>query len=187
VNLDLGSSTGVGDGAADNVSMDGTSGGDTVLVSGSSAGVSATGLSAAVTIEHPESTNDRLTVNLLAGDDVLDATSLAAGSIQLTGDGGDGDDVLLGGAGNDELLGGAGDDVLLGGPGEDVIDGGPGSNIVIQGLVADTVSDAAIVGADWLESHADTVDGKTVLDVNGQQYTLPQADLGQLESAASAA
>ena len=42
--------------------------------------------------------------------------ALAAGAIQLTADGGDGDDVLIGGAGNDMLLGGAGDDVLSAAP-----------------------------------------------------------------------
>ena len=76
--------------------------------------------------------SDRLTVNALAGDDVVDATACAANSALLTLDGGDGDDVLLGGAGNDTLLGGAGDDVLIGGPGIDTIDGGPGDNVVID-------------------------------------------------------
>jgi Ca2+-binding RTX toxin-like protein len=95
-------------------------------------GVSAAGLAARVNITGAEATFDRLTVNLLAGDDVLNAQGLAAGAIQLTGDGGDGNDVLVGGAGNDTLLGGAGDDALLGGPGQDVLDGGPGNNVVIQ-------------------------------------------------------
>jgi Ca2+-binding RTX toxin-like protein len=68
----------------------------------------------------------------LAGDDVVEASALAASAIQLKADGGDGADVLIGGAGNDTLLGGEGDDVLLGGPGVDTLDGGPGDNIIIQ-------------------------------------------------------
>ena len=52
--------------------------------------------------------------------------------MQLTANGGDGDDVLIGSAGNDTLIGGAGDDVLIGGAGHDILDGGPGNNIVIQ-------------------------------------------------------
>ena len=52
--------------------------------------------------------------------------------MQLTADGGDGDDVLIGSAGNDTLHGGAGDDVLIGGGGQDILDGGPGDNVVIQ-------------------------------------------------------
>ena len=54
--------------------------------------------------------------------------------MQLTANGGDGDDVLVGSAGNDVLTGGNGDDVLLGNGGVDVLDGGPGNNTVIQGL-----------------------------------------------------
>ena len=67
---------------------------------------------------------------------MVEASGLAAGAIQLTADGGDGDDVLIGGDGNDMLLGGAGDDVLIGGPGIDILDGGPGDNIEIQRLGA---------------------------------------------------
>jgi Ca2+-binding RTX toxin-like protein len=73
-----------------------------------------------------------VTVRALAGDDVVDASGLAAGAIRFTEDGGDGDDILIGGAGDDVLLGGAGDDVLIGGPGIDALDCGPGDNIVIQ-------------------------------------------------------
>ena len=83
-------------------------------------------------IRGSEAANDRLVINALAGDDVVTATALQEGAIQLTADGGDGDDVLIGGAGNDSLFGGAGDDVLIGGPGQDVLDGGPGDNVVIQ-------------------------------------------------------
>ena len=81
-----------------------------------------------------DAANDRLTVNALAGDDVVDTSGLATGSIQLTADGGDGNDVLIGGDGDDVLLGGPGDDVLLGGPGTDTIDGGDGDDIEIQSL-----------------------------------------------------
>jgi Ca2+-binding RTX toxin-like protein len=79
-----------------------------------------------------ENANDRLAINALAGDDVIEASGLAATAIQLTADGGDDDDVLVGGAGNDTLLGGNGDDVLIGGLGTDVLDGGPGDDIEIQ-------------------------------------------------------
>ena len=76
--------------------------------------------------------SDRVTVNALAGDDVVDASGLAASSALLTVDGGDGDDVLIGGNGADTLLGGAGDDVIIGGPGADTLDGGTGDNVVID-------------------------------------------------------
>jgi Ca2+-binding RTX toxin-like protein len=79
--------------------------------------------------------NDRIVINGLGGDDVIQASGLAAG-IQLTENGGDGADVLIGGAGDDTLNGDAGDDVLIGGPGNDTLDGGSGNNIAIQSIVA---------------------------------------------------
>ena len=91
-----------------------------------------TGLAAQVRIDNAEPANDTLTINALAGDDVVDASGLAANSIELTLDGGDGNDVLVGGAGDDKLFGREGDDVLRGGPGQDALDGGPGNNILIQ-------------------------------------------------------
>jgi Ca2+-binding RTX toxin-like protein len=80
-----------------------------------------------------EAALDRVVVNALAGDDVVEASGLAAGAIQLVADGWEGNDVLVGGAGADVLIGGEGDDVLVGGPGIDVIDGGPGDDVEIQG------------------------------------------------------
>src|SRR5205085_1314199 len=67
------------------------------------------------------------------GDDVIEASGLTG--MQLTANGGDGDDVLIGSRGNDILTGGAGDDVLIGGGGQDTLDGGTGSNILLQGAV----------------------------------------------------
>ena len=180
LNTDLAAAAGGGDAQPDSVIVHGTNGDDVSVIAGDASGVAVLGLAARVNITGAEAANDRLTVNALGGDDVVDASGLAAGSIQLTADGGDGDDVLIGGAGDDTLLGGAGDDVLLGGPGTDTIDGGPGNNIVIQGLVAEPVTSATIVGEAWLTTHARTVDGNTVLDVGGKDRTLPRADLDQL-------
>jgi len=134
VNLDLAGTpgSGAGDGQADTVIVNGTNGDDAITVAGDASGAAVLGLAAQVNITGAEAANDRLSVNALAGDDVVDASGLSAGAIQLTEDGGDGDDVLIGGAGNDTLLGGAGDDVLIGGPGLDILDGGPGDNILIQ-------------------------------------------------------
>ena len=134
VNLDLASppGSGVGDGQPDNVIVNGTNGADVIAVAGNASGATVLGLSAQVNITGAEAANDRLTVNVLAGDDVVQASNLLAGAIQLTADGGDGDDILIGGPGNDVLLGGLGDDVLIGGPGLRILDGGPGDNILIQ-------------------------------------------------------
>jgi Ca2+-binding RTX toxin-like protein len=60
---------GVGDGAADTVTVNGTSGVDNVNVAANAGGVDVTGLAAAVRIEHSEAANDLLRVNTLAGND----------------------------------------------------------------------------------------------------------------------
>jgi Ca2+-binding RTX toxin-like protein len=88
--------------------------------------VAVSGLFATVRIRNAEAANDRLTVSTLAGDDVIAASGLTADAVQLTEDGGDGNDILIGGAGNDNLDGGAGDDTLLGGTNDDVLTGGVG-------------------------------------------------------------
>jgi len=135
VNLNLESvpGSGVGDGQPDTLIVQGTSGDDVILVFGDAAGATVLGLAAQINVTGAESNLDRVVINALAGDDVVEASGLAATGIQLTADGGADDDILIGGDGNDVLLGGDGDDVLLGGPGIDVLDGGAGDDIEIQG------------------------------------------------------
>ncbi len=99
VDLNLAAGGGVGDAAADSVIVHGTNGDDVALVDGDASGTSVLGLAAQVNITGAEAANDRLTINALAGNDVVEASGLAAGAIQLTADGGEGDDILLGGAG----------------------------------------------------------------------------------------
>ena len=134
INIDLAGnpSSGVGDGAADTVTVTGTEGADSIHVTGTPAGVSVNGLAAAVSIVGMESAMDQLIVRAAGGDDIVEATGLQAAVIGLTIDGGPGNDVLIGSAGPDTILGGPGDDVLNGGPGQDILDGGPGSNVLIQ-------------------------------------------------------
>ncbi|WP_254508373.1 beta strand repeat-containing protein [Anatilimnocola floriformis] len=131
VNVNLGVN-GVGDGAADAVNIAGTNGDDVVQLFGNAAGTAVFGLAVQVNITGAEAANDRVGINTLAGDDVIDASGLALGSIGLIADGGADEDVLIGGAGADTLRGGTGDDVLIGGPGLDVLDGGAGDNVLIQ-------------------------------------------------------
>ena len=80
-----------------------------------------------------EAASDRIAVNALSGDDVVEGSSLLAGAMQLTASGGAGADILIGGEGGDVLAGDAGDDVLIGGPDLDVLDGGDGDDVEIQG------------------------------------------------------
>jgi Ca2+-binding RTX toxin-like protein len=132
INLNLAAAGGVGDAQPDTVIVNGTGGDDAILAMGDASGTTVLGLAAIVNITGAEAANDRLTVSALAGNDVIEASGLEAGAIQLTANGGEGDDVLIGGSGNDVLLGGEGDDVLIGGPGVDTLDGGTGDNILIQ-------------------------------------------------------
>jgi Ca2+-binding RTX toxin-like protein len=134
-NLNLAASGGAGDAQPDNVIVQGTNDDDVILAFGDAAGASVLGLAARVNMTGAESANDRLTINALAGDDVVEASGLAAGAIGLAVNGGDGNDVIIGGDGNDTLFGGAGDDVILGGPGIDVIDGGDGDDVEINSPV----------------------------------------------------
>jgi Ca2+-binding RTX toxin-like protein len=134
INIDLSGTpgSGSGDGQADTIIINATSGDDLALVFGDAAGVSVVGLAAQINIIGFEADLDRIIINGRAGDDVIEASGLAAGAIQLTANGGDGDDVMVGGDGIDTLNGEAGDDVLIGGLGRDILNGGPGSNVVIQ-------------------------------------------------------
>ena len=180
VNTNLAAAGGAGDALADNVTVHGTDGDDIAQAFGDATGVTALGLATQVNISGVEASIDRLTLNMLSGDDVVEGSGLSAGSIQLTADGGPGADILIGGEGNDVLLGGDGDDVLIGGGGTDVLDGGPGDNVVIQLVAEDTVVSARPADDEWLAAHARIVDGKTVIDIGGKSRTLATTDLSTL-------
>ena len=91
-----------GDGATDLVTVIGTAGGDHVVVTSDAAGIAINGLPAEVDIAHAES-GDQLVINGLGGDDVIDASGLAAGTIGVQ---------LAGGLGEDTLIGSEGDDLI---------------------------------------------------------------------------
>jgi len=134
IDVDLAATGGGGDGTADTVIVSGTNGADVAVVAGDSTGVSVAGLAAEVNVSGAEAASDRLTLNLLGGEDVLDATSLTATGMQLTANGGLGADVLLGSQGNDLFNGGDGDDVALMGAGNDTIVWNPGDdNDTVEG------------------------------------------------------
>jgi Ca2+-binding RTX toxin-like protein len=133
VNIDLAATGGTaGDGAADTVVINGTSGDDVItLAIDANGALVVTGLAATVVVEHFD-LDDTIHIAGLGGDDVITAFGVGINGPHLILDGGDGADVLLGSAGNDTLLGGPGDDILIGGGGLDILDGGPGDNILIQ-------------------------------------------------------
>jgi Ca2+-binding RTX toxin-like protein len=131
VAIDLAGTIGgtAGDGLADSVVVNGSNANNTIQVQGAGAGVAVTGLSAKVTIDHAEGVTDSLVINGLGGNDTITATTLPAGVIQLTLDGGAGNDTVLGSQGSDTILGGEGNDSVFGDNGDDVAFLGAGDDV----------------------------------------------------------
>jgi Ca2+-binding RTX toxin-like protein len=187
VDTDLAGTAGGDDLQPDNVVVQATNGDDAVVASGNAAGVSTSGLAAQVNIAGAAAASDRLTINALAGDDVVEGSDLQVGAIGFIADGGDGNDVLIGGDGDDVLRGGPGDDVLIGGDGTDVLDGGPGDNVVIQlAAGADRVTSATRADDRWVASHVRVSAGRTAVIVDGKQQELAVTDLTAIVGNASA-
>jgi Ca2+-binding RTX toxin-like protein len=153
VNIDLGSN-GVGDAAADTVTVKGTSAADAIQVTGSGTSVSVTGLPATVTLTNTEGANDSLVVQSFGGNDTISAASLAAGVVKLTIDGG---------AGNDTITGSQGDDTLIGGDGNDFVVGGRGNDVALLGAGNDTFTWNPGDGSDTVDGGA----GTDTLQFNG--------------------
>jgi Ca2+-binding RTX toxin-like protein len=129
VDLDLGD----GDGAEDTVTVQGSQGADSIMVTGNAAGVHVAGLAASTEIVFQEST-DRLVLNALGGDDVVNASGLQAGALSLTINGGLGVDTLIGSQGGDLVNGGDGNDLALMGAGDDTFVWNPGDdNDTVEG------------------------------------------------------
>jgi Ca2+-binding RTX toxin-like protein len=203
VDLESALGSGVGDGAVDRVTVNGTAGDDVAALSSVNGQVLVSDLPAVVRIEHAEAT-DVLEVRTGAGNDVVDGSGLAAGSMTLLLDGGDGEDVLLAHDGGATLLGGANDDVLIGGDGDDVLDGGAGDDVLIggggddlflhgeatvSGFVAGAGSDDRIdlrglglADFDAVLAHATQSGGSTVLDFGDGEMTLLGTRLSSLHA-----
>lgn len=132
--IDLKGANGGGDGGADSITVNATQGADVFGVFGENGQGTVFGLHAAVKFTNSEASSDRLILNALGGSDVVDATSLKSSAVQLTMNGGLGDDIFLGSEGNDLINGGDGDDVALMGAGDDIFVWNPGDdNDVIEG------------------------------------------------------
>ena len=189
VAIDLASqpSSGVGDGAADSVTVNGTNGSDNIQVSGAGGSVTVAGLPATVTLTGPEGANDQLVVEGGAGNDVITAAGLAAGVINLTVDGGAGNDTITGSAGNDLLIGGDGNDTVIGGRGNDVALLGNGNDTFIwnPGDGSDIVEGQA--GTDTLVFNGAGVNENIDISANGSRVRMSRdvgnviMDLGGIE------
>ena len=153
--------SGVGDGARDTVTVNGTNGDDTVVVSTQFGALGITGTPAPIAIFHSEGT-DQLVVNGLDGDDVIDASGLSAGQISLSLNGGLGADTFIGSQGNDLVVGGDGDDFATLGAGDDVFVWNPGDdNDTIEGQD----------GVDTLLFNGAIIDEEITISANGERAT----------------
>jgi Ca2+-binding RTX toxin-like protein len=108
--------TSTGDGQADNVTVNGTAGNDTVKVAGSGTETVVSGLAAETHVVGADSGLDTVHVAGGGGNDVIDASAVTPGGAQLLLDGGTGNDKIIGSSGNDTILWNPGD-------GSDVVEG----------------------------------------------------------------
>jgi len=158
--VDLFGTSGAGDGAADTVIVNGTGTNDVITLTGSTNGVDVLGLAATVTVVGGEQSLDELVINALAGDDVVDASAVQAGSIDLTLNGGVGNDMLIGGQGNDLINGGPGADTAFGGAGDDTFVWNPGDGSdVFEGQA----------GQDTMLFNGANIDESVDLSANGRR------------------
>ena len=115
--VDLSGAAGSGDGQADAVIVNGTPGDDAGQINAFGTRVDAlVSLFPLVAVSGAEPASDTLAVNMLGGDDALDAASLPAGFIKLN---------VNAGAGNDTVIGSGGDDTFFWNPGDgsDAVEG----------------------------------------------------------------
>jgi Ca2+-binding RTX toxin-like protein len=124
-------------------------------------------------------TTENLVVNANGGDDVITATNGLANLIQLTIDGGDGNDTITGGDGNDRLFGGTGNDLINGGRGNDVAQLGDGDDTFVwnPGDGSDTVEGQA--GADTLVFNGAANNEQFTVSANGSRARLTR-DIGNV-------
>ena len=168
VNIDLGAAGGGGDTQADQVTLDATNGNDVIEVVGAGTSVAVLGLSAQVNITNVEGI-DHLTINGFGGDDTITASTLPAGTLALTIDGGAGNDTLIGSQGADVLIGGDGNDTVTGGRGDDLALLGAGDDRFIwnPGEGSDTVEGQA--GVDTLDFFGSNANENIDIAANGER------------------
>ena len=173
VAIDLSSTpgSGVGDLAADSVTISGTKGNDHIVVEGQNGSLIIAGLPELVTLSGAEAT-DALVVTGGAGNDTLSAATLAADTVMLTLDGGAGDDTIIGSQGADFLLGGDGNDTVAGGRGNDTALLGNGNDTFIwnPGDGSDIVEGQG--GTDTLLFNGANIAERIDISANGQRVRL---------------
>jgi len=122
-------------------------------------------------------TTENLVLNMDGGDDTFIASNGLATLIQLTVDGGAGNDTITGGDGNDMLIGGDGNDTITGGRGSDTAQLGAGDDTFVwnPGDGSDVVEGGA--GTDRLLFKGANVNEKIDISANGSRVRLTR-DVG---------
>ena len=160
-----------GGSGTDTLEVNGSNGGDAFTITAAGGGRVSIGSVGSAPFTIDAGGIERLVVNGLGGDDTIVAgNGLAA--LQLTLDGGAGNDTLVGGDGADMLLGGSGNDVVTGGRGNDVADLGSGNDRFVwnPGDGSDTVEGGA--GTDTLQFNGSNIGEKIDLSANGDHLRL---------------
>lgn len=122
------------DGQQDKVVVNGTAADNTIAIATTNGETVVSGLPAQVRITGVDAGTDQLQVNGLSGNDVIDASKLAANLFQFSSNGGLGANVFIGSAGNDVFVGQDGDDLAIMGAGNDVFVWNPDDdNDVLEG------------------------------------------------------
>jgi Ca2+-binding RTX toxin-like protein len=126
-------------------------------------------------------TTENLVLHANGGDDVITAGNGLASLINLTLDGGDGNDTITGGDGADTLIGGTGNDVVIGGRGNDTASLGAGDDTFVwnPGDGSDTVSGGA--GSDTLLFNGANVNEKIAITANGGGGVTLTRDVGNVK------
>jgi Ca2+-binding RTX toxin-like protein len=142
------------DGQIDNVFVNGTLIDDSIKIASVGSKIVTTGLAAQVTVDHISKT-DFLILSGGLGNDIIDATKLAAGKVTLQ---------LLGGAGNDSFSASAGNDIVNGGTGNDLAFLGTGNDMFVwnPGDGSDTIEGQA--GIDTLQFNNSA--GNEIFDIS---------------------
>ena len=124
-------------------------------------------------------TTENLVLHAGGGNDVITAGNGLANLIQLTLDGGEGNDTITGGDGNDTLIGGDGNDTVVGGRGKDIALLGKGNDVFTwnPGDGSDTVEGQA--GTDTLVFNGSTADETIDISANGSRVLLTR-DVGTI-------
>jgi Ca2+-binding RTX toxin-like protein len=145
-------------------------------------------LSAAVTVIGGEAGLDELVIDALGGADLVDASAVEAGLIDLTLIGGLGRDTLIGGQGNDLLIGGRDDDAMAGGAGDDTFIWNPGDGSdVLEGQAGNDTM--LFNGANVAETVDITANGQRVRftrNVNGITMDCNKVEMIQFNASGSA-